>query len=150
MYTSAPEQRDTSYSSDVVLVPEPVSHLKSLLEKADRESLYQVIVLGGSFIEGLGLLWFRKALGEKKVEFQWKDTHPGMGMRHVIALLNSIGLIDNNEYGAFQRAVDNRNQVVHHMYSKWGISEDKLKGMADLTIECVERIAANLRPPKSE
>jgi hypothetical protein len=129
----------------MLLVPEHLSHLRRLREKADRESLYQCIVLGGSFIEGLGLLWFKDSLDRHGLEFHWKDNFPHMEMRHVLALLNSIQLISDDEYKEFKTAADNRNYVVHHMYSQWTKSQVELEGMADCTIKCVETIVTRTR-----
>lgn len=53
--------RKASFSTDALIVPDPLSHLKALRSTGDRPSLYQAIVVGGSFIEGFGMLWFKKA-----------------------------------------------------------------------------------------
>jgi hypothetical protein len=147
MYASAPNQRRLSHSTDTFLVPDPLPHLKALRKKADRISLYHAIVLGGSFIEGLGLLWFQKALAENKVEFHWKNNFPHIEMRHVLALLNSINLINDDEYKEFRRAADYRNQIVHRMYSQWVKPEKELESNADLIIKCVENILSRAGQP---
>ena len=140
MSASGPEQQKVGFSIDAFIVPHPVSHLKSLREKSDRESLYQAIVVGGSFIEGYGMLWFKKTLDNKGLEFHWKDDFPPIEMRHVLALLNGARLIDDNEYGRFLQAAQYRNKVVHRMFSQWSEEQKELERMTDLMIECVTTI----------
>ena len=143
MYVSAPNQRKVSHFTDALLVPDPLSYLRGLREKADRASLYQAIVLGGSVIEGLGMLWFKKALDEKGLEFHWKDNFPPIEMRYVLALLNGIQLINDKEYGRFLQAAQYRNKVVHRMFSQWIEKHGELENMTDLIIECVTKILSS-------
>ncbi len=146
MTGSVPTQRKVSSSSDALIVPDPLSHLKSLRASGTRESLYQAIVVGGSFIEGFGMLWFKKALDGKGLEFHWKDDFPPIEMRHVLALLNGAQLIDDKEYGRFMQAAQYRNKLVHHMFSQWAEKQEELQGNADLMIECVSRVVSSYFP----
>jgi hypothetical protein len=131
-------------------VPAPLSYLKSLRRKADRQSLYQGIILGGSFIEGLGLLWFKRALDQKGLKFDWKDTFPPIEMRHVLALMNGAQLIDDREYGRFVQAAQYRNKVVHRMFSQWVEKQDELETMADEIISCLSKIVSGLQQLSAE
>ena len=145
MYSSAPAMKRLAHTTDALLVPDPLVLLKSLREKRDRQSLYQAIALGGAFMEGLGLLWFRKELSSKGIDFHWKDNFPHIEMRNVLALLNSINLINDDENKEFKKAASHRNTVVHRMYSQWVKPEAELKSMADLIIKCVDTILSGLK-----
>jgi len=127
------------------VVQNTLAHLKSLRKKDDPASLYQAIVLGGAFIEGLRLPWFQKALAQQKIGFYWKENFPYIEMRRMLALLNSINLVNDNEYKKFQRATEYRNRVVHYMYSQWATPKAELEKMADLIIECVATILSGLK-----
>lgn len=140
MSESAPTEGKGSIPSSALIVPDPLSHLRSLRARGDRQSLYQTIVVGGSFIEGFGMLWFKKALDAKGFEFHWKDNFPPIEMRHVLALLNGAQLIDDKEYGRFMQAAQYRNKLVHHMFSQWAEQQAELENNADVVIAVVSRV----------
>jgi len=150
MSSSRPSTKTKSHSTDMLLVEAPVSHLESLRKKGDVDSLYMAVVVGASFMEQLGLLWFKSKLDSENVEFHWKDNFPHLNASQVIALLNSIGLIDDTEYGKFMKCASDRNFLVHHMYSKWTKTPTELAAMAKGVMECVETIVSKsgLKPPK--